>query len=231
MSTNPVTNNPPNTTTSNQRTTADAQKGLNASYQDFLKLLTVQLTNQDPTAPMDPAAMVSQLAQLSQVEQQISSNSKLDQLLAMLGTTQANNAISYIGKQIDATGNQIDLNDGKAALVYTLPPGAVSANVSITNSAGQVVFTGTAPKAAGRNQVVWNGVNSTSGQTMPDGAYKFTVTAKDAANKALTATTFTTGTVTAVDTKDGVNSLSIGSISVPLSSVQSVYTSGTNPGA
>jgi flagellar basal-body rod modification protein FlgD len=66
MSTNPVTNNPPNTTTSNQRTTAEAQKGLNASYQDFLKLLTVQLTNQDPTAPMDPTAMVSQLAQLSQ---------------------------------------------------------------------------------------------------------------------------------------------------------------------
>lgn len=33
--------------------------------QDFLKLLTAQLNNQDPTAPVDNAQMVAQLAQFS----------------------------------------------------------------------------------------------------------------------------------------------------------------------
>src|ERR1700743_1028244 len=41
------------------------QQTLNQS--DFLKLMVTQMTNQDPTKPMDSTQMVAQMAQFSQV--------------------------------------------------------------------------------------------------------------------------------------------------------------------
>ena len=48
----------------------------------FLKLLVEQLKNQDPLAPQDGAQFIAQLAQFNSVEQLISINTKLGQLLA-----------------------------------------------------------------------------------------------------------------------------------------------------
>lgn len=208
-----------------------AINGLNGTYQEFLKLLTTELNNQDPTAPMDPTQMVSQLSSLSQVEQQIGTNSNLQQLISLFSTSQVGNAVSYIGRQVDATGSQLSLASGKASMVYSLPAGAASAQVTITNGAGQTVFVGNGTTVAGRNEVIWDGTNSNTGATMPDGAYNFAVTVQDANGKSLTATTFTTGTVTAVNTQNGSASLSLGNVSVPLGNVQTVYNPGTNPGA
>lgn len=217
--------------TANANTPTAAQKGLNGDYDQFLKLLTTELTNQDPTQPLDTNQITQQLASLSQVQQGINTNTKLDSLISLYNASQANTAVSYIGKQVDATGNQINLNGGTSALVYTLPTGAASATVTIKDSIGNTIFTGPAAATEGRNQVMWNGTNSSTGATAPDGTYNFTVDAIDAKGKALTATTYTTGIVTAVNTVAGVNSLALGQISVPLSSVQSIYTAGTNPGA
>lgn len=209
--------------------TKAAMKGLNSNYQDFLKLLTTQLQNQDPTAPADTNQITQQIASLSQVEQQINTNNLLQKMMTMFNTSQVNSAVSYIGKQIDAAGNKIDLFNKQAAVVYELPAGASSVTVNITDSTGSVVFSGDGTKVAGRNQMIWNGQNSISGADMPNGAYTFSVQAKDSAGKDMDVTTYTTGIVTAVETKDGTNSLSIGSFSVPISDVRSIYTAGTNP--
>ena len=69
-------------TATNTRTPAEVYASLNtnSNYAEqasgkateqqtrFLKLLTAQLKNQDPTAPMDNAQMTSQLAQISTVD-------------------------------------------------------------------------------------------------------------------------------------------------------------------
>jgi len=223
----------PNSTAPNAGSpdTSKAIKGLNSNYQDFLKLLTTQLQHQDPTAPADTNQITQQIASLSQVEQQINTNSNLQQLISLMNASQMNNAVGYIGKQIDATGNEIDLSGGASALVYSLPSVAASAKVTITNSTGQTVFTGDGTTLAGRNQLLWNGTNNATGEAMPSGSYTFKVEAKDNAGADMTVTTFTTGLVTAVEAKDGLNSLSIGSISVPMDTVKSIYTAGTNPSA
>lgn len=44
---------------------------------DFLKLLTTQLKNQDPTAPVDNAQMVAQLAQFSALSNSTATNETL----------------------------------------------------------------------------------------------------------------------------------------------------------
>lgn len=53
-------------------------------YNTFLQLLIAQARNQDPTNPTDPAQYVQQFASLSQVEQSVTANAKLDKIIAGL---------------------------------------------------------------------------------------------------------------------------------------------------
>ena len=60
-------------------TNADAR--LATTLGDFLLLLTTQLKNQDPLEPMDSGEFTSQLVQFASVEQQISQNRNLEELI------------------------------------------------------------------------------------------------------------------------------------------------------
>jgi flagellar basal-body rod modification protein FlgD len=55
-----------------------------ASEQTFLQLLVAQLQNQDPTAPQDSTQFVAQLAQFSQLEQEVEMRTDLDSINAVL---------------------------------------------------------------------------------------------------------------------------------------------------
>jgi flagellar basal-body rod modification protein FlgD len=61
-------------------TTETAPKGL--GQDTFLKLLVEQLKHQDPLAPQDSAQFIAQLAQFNSLEQLISINTRLGQLVA-----------------------------------------------------------------------------------------------------------------------------------------------------
>jgi flagellar basal-body rod modification protein FlgD len=72
------------TTGSSATTSTEASSAkLTQSYDSFLKLLTTQLQNQDPLSPMESSEFTNQLVQFSQVEQQISQNTKLDKLVSL----------------------------------------------------------------------------------------------------------------------------------------------------
>ena len=51
----------------NQEEESQQKNADSLGQSDFLKLMTTQLQNQDPFAPMDNTAMVEQMAQFSQV--------------------------------------------------------------------------------------------------------------------------------------------------------------------
>jgi flagellar basal-body rod modification protein FlgD len=76
-----------NSTTSTPKTWDNMGAG------DFLKLLTTQLKNQDPTAPVDNAQMVAQLAQFSSLSASTATNTTLktisDQIAKLGGTKTA----------------------------------------------------------------------------------------------------------------------------------------------
>src|ERR1700749_1253918 len=74
--------------TSSISTTASAAPN-SLSYNDFLTLLMSELKNQDPTQPMDPGQMVSQLATVSQVGQSVQTNTTLSSLLTSQALSQA----------------------------------------------------------------------------------------------------------------------------------------------
>ena len=80
---------------SNTHSTVMSSAGSAASvdYEAFLKLLVTQMKNQDPTQPMDSTEYLAQLANFSQVEQSIMTNTKLDELLTASAIEQANQLI------------------------------------------------------------------------------------------------------------------------------------------
>lgn len=206
--------------------TTKSQKALSQNYNDFLTLLITQLKNQDPLDPQDASQFTSQMAQLSSVQEQINSNAKLDTLIATISGSQLSNVVNYIGRVVEARGgNQVMKVTEGAQFVYDLPTDAASARIAVSDASGVVVYSNNVPTTAGRNEVVWDGTNSLTGQASPNGGYRYTIIAQDSAGNPITPTTYSTGLVTAVDLKDGVPVLSLGTgISLPLSDVTSIQT-------
>jgi flagellar basal-body rod modification protein FlgD len=69
----------------------------------FLQLLIAQLKNQDPTKPMDSTQFVSQLATFTQVQESVTTNSKLDSLLTASALTLGDAAIGHTVTSADGT--------------------------------------------------------------------------------------------------------------------------------
>jgi len=218
---------PINSSTSGQAARASASLG--NDIDNFLKLLTVQLKNQDPTDPMDTNAVTQQIATLSQVEQQINTNKNLETLITLMNSTQYNSIVNYIGKQIEAPGNAGALENGHALFAYYLQDNAARTNVTIKDQAGNIVYQGLGATARGRNQIDWDG-KSTNGQTMPEGTYTIEIEALDANNNPVQSQVFTTGVVTSIDSVNGSVYASFGDLSIPIQNITSILAvlTGTN---
>ncbi len=74
------------------------------NYDSFLRLLVAQMKNQDPTEPKDSTQYLSQLAAFSSVEQNVSTNQKLDQLMVSL---QINQSASFIGRTVTSADGTV----------------------------------------------------------------------------------------------------------------------------
>jgi flagellar basal-body rod modification protein FlgD len=153
-----------------------AEEGRNT----FLRLLVAQLEHQDPVKPMENADFTAQLAQFSALEQMETMNANFE---ALLNNQEANSrvqAVGFIGKTVQATGNTIQVHQGAAApLRYTLDAPSAQVSVSIANADGEVVRTlSEGEQSAGMHTVPWPGQDA-FGNLLPDGTYHFTVTASD----------------------------------------------------
>ena len=82
------------------------EKSVDDLQTDFLSMLTTQLQNQDPLSPMENQDFTNQMAQFTSLEQQQSSISLLEQILESQTTSQMNDAVSYIGRNVIAEVTQ-----------------------------------------------------------------------------------------------------------------------------
>ena len=128
--------------TSGSGTAASNLSSLSGNEQTFLQLLTTQLQNQDPLNPTDTSTFTQQLVEYSQVEQQINTNSKLDNVTKLLVSNELQNALSTVGAYVQYTGSNVDFTQGSTSTVsYTLPSTAASNDIFIQDSNGNVVYT------------------------------------------------------------------------------------------
>lgn len=164
--------------TSNAATQA-AQARLTTDTQSFLRLLTAQLTNQDPLQPVDPTQWVTQLAQFSSVEQQVSSNNMMSQVLSELRTGGDRADMGYIGRTVEVVSDQVGVKNGQLNATYTIPDGASSVQMRLLDGQGNLVHSFDADMSAGTHALSWNGVKA-DGSTVADGSYTLAVEARDA---------------------------------------------------
>jgi flagellar basal-body rod modification protein FlgD len=179
-------------------TNALASQQIAGNFQTFLQLLTTQLQNQNPLDPLDTNQFTQQLVEFAGVEQQLNANSSLQTLVSLQQTAQSTQALQFVGKTAVVNGNTNSLTNSAATWDLNVPSSS-NVTLSIANSTGQTVFTGTYSANAGNNQpFTWNGQGN-DGTQWPDGQYTLTATAADASGNSVGVTTQLQGVVSSVD--------------------------------
>ncbi len=128
----------------------------------FLKLLTAQMTNQDPTSPMDTSTMVQQLSEMASTSGITEMNASLKSLVTDIEGNRIGDAASWIGKAalVSSTTAQ-PLGNGGYAGQITLPSDATTLSVSFRDSTGATVHSETlSNQAAGALDFSWDGTKA-----------------------------------------------------------------------
>lgn len=191
---------------------------------DFLQLLVTQLQNQDPLSPMDSTGFTAQLAQFSSLEEL----QNINETLSGVGNSQTiltnSQAVDYIGKQVQAVGDRLHLNEDEPTPVeFNLHQDSAGVYVKIYNQYGEFVQDIDAgPMSAGQQRLEWNGLDYQD-QQAPVGTYRYEVMAVDAEGNTSSVTSFTTGTVSGVYYKNGLAYLLTSDQEIPLGDVVQVY--------
>ena len=163
---------------------------------DFLRLMTTQITTQDPFNPVDNTQMVAQMAQFSQVAGIAEMNSSLKAIVESIGGGRFSDAASWIGRAMLVESDvATPLRDGSYGGEIDLTASAEDVTVSFVDATGAVVHSQSlGPQAAGNVGFAWDGRNS-AGETVANGPLQVVVTARSAgvASNPATATWTTIG--------------------------------------
>jgi len=197
-----------------------ALSSLSSNFGDFLNMLMTQLKNQDPSSPLDTNQFTSELVQFSSVEQQINTNTSLTQLIQLTQAGEVMQASAMTGKQVTVNSDHVPLQNGTGAIQFSTPS-AQPVEISIYNANGSKLDDTMMESTKGTNTWTWNGTDS-SGNTVPDGSYQFSVTAANADGTTTALSSSVIGIATGVQSQSSGMQLQLGALSVDFSKVQSV---------
>ena len=148
------------------------------SQEDFFSMLTEQLSNQDPTKPVDNDQMVAQMTSFTMADGISQLNQKFDSFAASMTSNQALQASSLIGQNVLVEGNVGHMASEGAGFSGVVVNEETAQNMKITiqNQYGEVVKTIDAgTQAAGNIQFNWDGTDA-RGNVMPPGDYVISAT-------------------------------------------------------
>jgi len=153
---------------------ASTNSVLSSDFEVFLKMLTAQAEYQNPLEPIDSSAYAAQLAQFSMVEQQVTTNDLMEQMLSTLGANDMAGAANWIGMDALVQGPARYTGDG-ITLSPNPPATADEITLIATNAQGTEVDRQSIP--VGTEPFVWNGRKS-DGSSVPHGEYSFQIESK-----------------------------------------------------
>lgn len=188
------------------------------SSSDFLSLLVSELQNQDPMDATSVTDFINQMTSYVNVASQQAINSSLTSLAGSFTSLVTLNSVNYIGHTVTAKTSTAQLSDGSATFNYSLSSAASNVQVTIADSLGNTVYTGTGTGDAGSNTFTWDGKDS-DGNQLADGQYTISVTATDSVGNSVLEYTSVTGTVTGIDTSTSTPSLTVNGVSVSASNI------------
>lgn len=151
------------------QTTVPDKKGgaISSDFETFLKMLTVQMRNQDPLNPVESADFAVQLATFSTVEQQVRTNDLLTSLGEKVGALGMAQLSGWIGMEARAD-MPVVFNGTPVDLTLRSDQRADTAQLVVRDTRGTVVQRQDIPPGGGA--FVWAGVDET-GLPLPSSSY------------------------------------------------------------
>ena len=196
-----------------------------ASQQDFLKLFTTQLQNQNPLDPTKNEAFVAQLAQFSQLEATTNMATQLTTFVTSMSGDRMLSGATMIGKKVAVDGAPVVMSGGQPVQgIIDLPAGAEGMRLEILDSQGNLVREQIAgPQTPGEVTLTWDGLDS-SGAAVADGNYAFkaTITSAGQTTNPTVKTLATVRSISQVDAKSPLMLQVDGGLSVAMSDVKRV---------
>ncbi|MBR0963490.1 flagellar biosynthesis protein FlgD [Bradyrhizobium diazoefficiens] len=208
------------TTTSSSSSSTSSSSTLTSS--DFLSLLVSELQNQDPLNATSTTDLVNQLTSYANFSSQQSINSSLTSLASSFSSLVTLNSVNYIGHTVEAKSDTATLSNGSATFGYSLSSAAANVSISIADSSGKTVWTGSGTGNSGTNSFTWDGKDSSGNQLSDGGQYTISVNATDSAGNSVVSYTTVTGTVTGIDTSTSTPSLTVNGVSVSAANILGV---------
>ncbi len=208
----------------------DQSKHNQMGKDSFLKLLTHQLANQDPSSPMDQQKIAAELAQFASLEQLSGMNQKMDKLGKGDEEALRVQGASFLGKKVLTSGTTFKHVAGKrAVLPFSLSKSSDKLILRILDNKRQMIAqiekTGL---GKGSHSIEWDGI-AFDGHNAGAGNYHIEVKAWDENNELFNGETKSEGIVTAINFENGEMVLKIdGQKKVFLRDVDSVMFSGHN---
>ncbi len=108
-------------------------------FDNFIRLLTAQVRNQDPMAPMDSTQFVEQLATFSNLEQQVQSNQSLTQIATMMSDLFAIIASDWIGETVSVESVYVPFDGNDVNFEFTAPEQADRAVLQVYDNDGNLL--------------------------------------------------------------------------------------------
>ena len=152
--------------------TSTGSSGITSDFTTFLKMLTVQMQNQDPMNPMEASDFAVQLATFSGVEQQVQTNQLLGNMageFALMGMAQL---AGWVGQEARAAADVVWFG-GEAVTLSPNPASTADKVVLVVHDErGNLVSREDLPVSAA--PYTWLGADA-AGDPLPDGRYILTL--------------------------------------------------------
>jgi flagellar basal-body rod modification protein FlgD len=137
---------------------------------DFLRLMTTQLKNQDPLKPLDSTEFVAQLAQFGTVSGIQGMKSSLETLASSLRSSQLLSGANMVGHHVLSAATSANFDGSVLAGVVDVPAGANRVVLNVTDASGQVVAHVNVAPDSGTQTFRWDGTGD-DGSKLPAGHY------------------------------------------------------------
>lgn len=157
----------PAQTVSTRSQTSSEQTGASSDYETFLKMLTVQMQNQDPLNPVESSDFAAQLATFSSVEQQVLTNDLLTSIKARLSDSDFASMANWVGMEVRSL-NPVYVDRGSVTVPFEQLMGGDRTEFFVLDQDGAEIYrAGVSP---GQTSVVWDGISG-SGERVNPGLY------------------------------------------------------------
>jgi flagellar basal-body rod modification protein FlgD len=148
---------------------------ITSDFDTFLRMLTVQMQNQDPLNPMDSADYAVQLATFSGVEQQVRTNQLLSDMQSRFQQSGLAEMAGWIGREARSPA-PVRFEGGPVTLYPDPAAGATGADLVVRDMQGRLVAREAMPVSTAPYR--WLGADAT-GTPLPSGSYQLALESRN----------------------------------------------------